>query len=56
MNLLSQSILYSIPDEIGSFADCSLNSSVIQCLNKHFNHDTFKAYTKHINYFNNYIH
>ena len=41
MNWFNQDILYSIPDEIGSFADCSLNSSVIQCLNRH-NHDRFK--------------
>ena len=41
MNLLNQNILYSIPDEIGSFGDCSLNSSVIQCLNI-YKHDNFK--------------
>ena len=40
--MLNENILYPIPDEIGSFADCSLNSSVIQCLNKHYNHDNFK--------------
>ena len=42
MNWFNQSILYSIPDEIGSFADCSLNSYVIQCLNKHYSQDNFK--------------
>ena len=42
MNLLNQSILYSIPDEIGSFSDCSLNSYVIQSLNKRYNQDHFK--------------
>ena len=42
MNWFEQNILYSIPDEIGSFADCALNSSVIKCLNKHYNHDNFK--------------
>jgi hypothetical protein len=42
MNWFNQDILYSIPDEIGSFADCSLNSSVIQCLNKHYSNDNLK--------------
>ena len=42
MNLLNQNILYSIPDEIGSFGDCSSNIYVIQCLNKRYNHDNFK--------------
>ena len=39
MNWFNQNILYSLPDEICSCADCSLDSSVIQCLNKHCNHD-----------------
>ena len=38
MNFINQNMLYSIPDEIGSCGDCSLNSYVIQCLNKHYNH------------------
>ena len=42
MNLFNQNILYSIPDEIGSFGDCSLNSYVVQFLNKHYKHDSFK--------------
>ena len=42
MNLFNQNILYSTPDEIGSFADCSLNSSVLQCLHKHYKHDNLK--------------
>ena len=42
MNLFDQNILYSIPNEIGSFGDCSLHSYVIQCLDKHYNHDNFK--------------
>ena len=29
-------------DEIDEFGDCSLHSSVIQCLNKHYNHTNFK--------------
>jgi len=33
---------YSIPDEIDSFGDCSLHSSIIQCLNKHYNQNSFK--------------
>ena len=41
MNLLNQNILYSIPDEIGSYADSSLNSYVILCLNKDYNHGIF---------------
>ena len=40
--MLNQNILCSIPDEIGSFGDCSLNSYTIQRLNKHYNHDIFK--------------
>ena len=32
----------NIPDEIGSFAECCLLSYVIQCLNKHYNHDNFE--------------
>ena len=35
-------IEYSIPDEINSFGDCSLHGYVIQCLNKHYNHNIFK--------------
>ena len=42
MNWFDQNILYSIPYENGSVADCSLNSYVIQCLNKHYSHDKFK--------------
>ena len=42
MNWFNQNILYSIPDDIGSCGDCSLNSSVIQCLSKNHNHDDFK--------------
>ena len=42
MNLLNQNMLYSIPDEIGSFGDCSLSSYVIQCLNKQYSQDNFK--------------
>ena len=42
MNWFNQNVLYSIPDEICWFADCYLNSSVIQCLNKHYSHDNFK--------------
>jgi len=42
MDWLNQSIFYSIPDEKGSFADCSLSGSGIQCLNKHYNRDNFK--------------
>ena len=42
MNLFNQNILYSTPDGIGSFADCSLNSYVIQCLKKHSSQDNFK--------------
>ena len=42
MNFLNQNILFSIPDEIGSVGDYSLNSYVIQCLNKHYHHDEFK--------------
>ena len=42
MNWLDQSIAYSIPYEIGSVGDCSLNSYVIQCLNKHYSQDNFK--------------
>ena len=38
----NQNILYSILDEIGLCSDYSLNSSVIQCLNKHYSHDNFK--------------
>ena len=34
--------MYSIPDEINSFGDCSLHGYVIQCLNKHYNHNIFK--------------
>ena len=45
MNLLDQNILYSIPDEIGSFGDSSLNSHVIQCLDTHYNHDIPNALT-----------
>ena len=41
MNLFNQNILYSIPDVIGSFGDCSLNSSVIQYSNKHYSQDNF---------------
>ena len=39
MNWFDQNILYSIPDEIGSFVDSSLNGYVIQCLNSQ---DNFK--------------
>ena len=46
-NWLDQSILYSIPDEIGSFADCSLNSYVIQCLNKDYSQDNLNKYQIH---------
>ena len=42
MNRFNQNILYSRPDDIGSCGDCSLNSSAIQCLSKHHNHDDFK--------------
>ena len=42
MVCLNQKILYYIPDEINSFCDCSLHSSAIQCLNKHYSHDKFK--------------
>jgi len=42
MNLLNQDILYSIPYEIGSSADCSLNGSVIQCLHKHYSQYNLK--------------
>jgi len=42
MNFINQNMLYSIPDEIGSCGDCSLNSYVIQCLNKHYNHENFE--------------
>ena len=43
MNWFNQNILYSIPDESGSFADSSLNRSVIQRLNnKRCNQDTSK--------------
>ena len=42
MNWFNQDILYSIPDEIGSFADCSWTSSVIQSLSKQYSHDNFK--------------
>ena len=42
MDWFNQKILYSIPDELGSFGDCSLNSSVIHYLNKHNNHESFK--------------
>ena len=42
MNWLKQNILYSIPDEIDSFADCSVDSYVIQCLSKHYSQDYFK--------------
>ena len=42
MNWFDQNILYSVPDEVGSFAECSLNSAVIQCFNKHQNHAKFK--------------
>ena len=42
LNWFEQNILCSIPDEIGSFADCSLNSSTSQCLNKHYKRDNFK--------------
>ena len=41
MNLLNQNILYSIPDDICSFGDCSLNSYVIQCLNNPYKHVNF---------------
>ena len=40
--MLNQNILYSIPDKIGASGDCSLNSYVIQCSNKHYTHDNFK--------------
>ena len=42
MYWLDQNILYSIPDEIGSFGDCSLNNYGIQCLKKHYSQDKFK--------------
>jgi len=42
MNWFNPSMLYSIPDEIGSLAGCSLNSYVIQCLNKHYSQNNFK--------------
>ena len=42
MNWFKQNILYSIPYEIGACGDSSLNSSVIHCLDKHYNHDNFK--------------
>ena len=42
MSWFDQNIFYSIPYEIGSFADCSLNSYVIQRLNKHYSQDNFK--------------
>ena len=42
MNWFNKNILYSLPDEIGSFTDCSLNRSVIQCSNKHYSHNIFK--------------
>ena len=42
MNWSNQNRLYSIPDGIGAFADCSLDSSVIQCLNKQCSHDNFE--------------
>ena len=42
MNWFDQYVLYSIPDEISSFAECSLNSYVKQCLNKHYSQDNLK--------------
>ena len=42
MVCLNQKIRYYILDEINSCCDCSLHSSIIQCLNKHYNHDNFK--------------
>ena len=42
MNLLNRNKLYSIPDEKGSVYGCSLNTSVINYLIKHYNHDNFK--------------
>ena len=42
MNWFEQNILYSVPDEAGSFGDCSLNTYVIQWLNKHDSQDNFK--------------
>jgi len=42
MNWHGQSMLYSIPDEIGSFGDCSLNSYVIQRLSKCYSQDSFR--------------
>ena len=42
MNWFDQNTLSYIPNEIGSFGECSLNSSVIQCLNKHCNPDSLK--------------
>ena len=42
MSWSKQDMLYSIPDEIGSFGDCALNSSLSQCLNQHLNRDNFK--------------
>ena len=42
MNWFDQSILYSIPAEIDSWADSSLHGSVIQCLNTHYNNVNFK--------------
>ena len=38
--------MYSIPDEISSFAEFSLNSHVIQCLNKHYGQYNFKHIPK----------
>ena len=42
MVCLSQKILYFTPEEMNSFCDCSLHSSVIQFLNKKYNDDHFK--------------
>ena len=41
MNWFNQKLLYSIPDKIHSFCSCSLHSSVIQCLNQHYNSTHF---------------
>ena len=53
MNWFKHNKLYSIPDEIGSFADCSLNSSVIQCLNKQYNRDNLNTLTTLITTYTN---
>ena len=34
--------IYTTPDEIDSFGNCSLNSSTIKCLTKHYNNYYFK--------------